>query len=99
MRTTFVPLDWIPGNQLMAPNPSARRLAVPLPLLKRAIDQELTPRQRECVQLYFFRNLTMEQVGEELGIGKATVCRHLQKAKGRLSRALGYAALKPSPEP
>lgn len=94
MRTTFIPLEWIPGSQLTDPSPAARRLAVPLPLLKRAIDQELTSRQRQCVQLYFFRKLTMEQVGEELGIGKATVCRHLQKAKGRLSKALGYAALK-----
>lgn len=60
-------------------------------LLRTAIQQELTPRQQECVQLYFFQQLTMEEVGRQLGIGKATVCRHLQKSKHRLGRALSYA--------
>lgn len=61
-------------------------------LLRLAIEQELTARQRECVRLYFFDRLTEEQIGRRPGVGKSTVCRHLQKAKLRLKRALSYAA-------
>lgn len=60
-------------------------------LLRLAIEQELTARQRECVQLYFYDRLTEEQIGCRLGVGKSTVCRHLQKAKARLYRALRYS--------
>ena len=60
-------------------------------LLRLAIGQELTDRQKECVMLYFYENLTEEQIGKRLGVGKSTVCRHLQKAKARLYRALKYA--------
>lgn len=60
-------------------------------VLRRAIREELTPRQRQCVELYFFGELTEEQVGRELGVEKSTVCRHLQKAKRRLAQAVSYA--------
>lgn len=62
-----------------------------LRLLRLAVRQELTPRQRQCVDLYFFQGMTMEEAGKALGIGKATVCRHLQKSKKRLGRALSYS--------
>lgn len=58
--------------------------------LRLAIKQELTPRQRECVTLYFFHQLTEAEIGRQLGVGKSTVCRHLQKAKKRLHRSLRY---------
>lgn len=60
-------------------------------LLRLAVEQELTDRQKECVMLYFYENLTEEQIGQRLGVGKSTVCRHLQKAKARLYRALKYS--------
>lgn len=59
--------------------------------LRVALERDLTPRQRECVQLYYFQGLTMEQTGERLGIGKPTVHRHIKKAKARLERALAFA--------
>ena len=62
-----------------------------LRLLRLAVRQELTPRQRQCVELYFFQGMTMEEAGKALGIGKATVCRHLQKSKKRQGRALSYS--------
>ena len=59
-------------------------------VLRSALAQELTPRQLECVSLYFYEGLTEEEVGRRLGVSKSTVCRHLQKAKLRLGRAVGY---------
>ena len=60
-------------------------------LLRLAMEEELTDRQKECVRLYFYENFTEEQIGQRLGVGKSTVCRHLQKAKARLYRALKYS--------
>lgn len=102
MRIRRISLDKIPGRLLAQPEVWEEASPTPKALpavLRLAIEQELTPRQRQCVELYFFRRLTMEQVGEALGIGKATVCRHLQKSKRRLGRALSYAAPKPGPSP
>ncbi len=59
--------------------------------LRAALFQELTQRQRQCVQLYFYEKLTEEETGRRLGVSKSTVCRHLQKAKRRLGRAVSYA--------
>lgn len=81
-------LDAMPGQD------NRRALEKAARLLQTAMEQELTPRQRECVQLYFFQQMTMEEVGRQLGIGKATVCRHLQKSKRRLGRVLSYTGIK-----
>ncbi len=93
MRTKKIGLDQVPGIWLCEEKREEEvRPPAQARLLRLAIEQELTPRQRECVELYFFRRLTMEETGRQLGIGKATVCRHLQKSKQRLGRALGYAS-------
>ena len=60
-------------------------------LLRLVVERELTGRQRQCVELYYFQGMTMEAVGQQLGLNKATVCRHLQKARGRIKRVMGYA--------
>lgn len=99
MRTKIVALEKIPGLSLSQPGPeeeaSPSKARAQARLLQTAIAQELTPRQRQCVELYYFRQLTMEETGRQLGIGKATVCRHLQKSRDRLARALSYANLTP----
>ena len=65
-------------------------LQVAKAVLRSAISQELTQRQLECVQLYFYEGLTEAAIGKRLGVSKSTVCRHLQKAKRRLGRAVSY---------
>lgn len=62
-------------------------------LLRRAIGNELTDRQRDCVQLYYGEQLTMQEIADELHLTRGTVCKHLQKASARLSHALQYSAL------
>ena len=61
--------------------------------LRRAIGNELTDRQRDCVQLYYGERLTMQEIADELHLTRGTVCKHLQKASARLSHALQYSAL------
>ena len=59
--------------------------------LRRAREQELTPRQREILALYYDRGLKMPQIARKLGINRSTVSRTVKRAKDRLYRCLRYA--------
>ena len=61
--------------------------------LRTACRQELTPRQREIVELYFFsgKKTTMTRVARQLGIHRTTVSRTLKRAMRRLRNHLRYA--------
>ena len=59
--------------------------------LRKARQQELTPRQREMVRLYYDEGMTMPQIGELLGVNRSTVSRTLQSEKNRLYRCLRYS--------
>jgi len=58
--------------------------------LRRARDQELTPRQKQLLALYFDEGKTMPQIAEELGLARSTVSRTIARAKKRLYRCLRY---------
>ena len=58
--------------------------------LRRAREQELTPRQREVLALYYDRGLKMSQIARKLGINRSTVSRTIGRAKKRLYRYLQY---------
>lgn len=52
----------------------------------------LTPRERACVVLRFYEDLTVPQIAEELGLAQGTVKRYLSDANRSLA-----AALSPTP--
>ena len=49
----------------------------------------LAPRERACVVLRYFDDLTVPQISRHLGIAEGTVKRYLADAMGRLQLALG----------
>lgn len=57
-----------------------------------ALEEDITPRQREVLMLYYSQRKTMQEIGETLGVNKSTVCRTLQRAERRLHRLLRYGA-------
>lgn len=59
--------------------------------LRRAREQELTPRQRQLLELYYDQGLTIPQIAGELGLNRSTVSRTLSRARARLYRCLRYA--------
>lgn len=59
--------------------------------LRRAREQELTPRQRQMLELYFDQGMNIPRIAEELGVNRSTVSRTLRRAKDRLYRCLRYA--------
>ena len=61
-------------------------------LLRIAIQNELTDRQRACLTLYYMEGNTMQEIAERLGTPRGTVSKRLKKAVERLRRALRYSA-------
>lgn len=59
--------------------------------LRLARRQELTPRQAQLLRLYFEEDMTMDEIGRELGICKSTVSRTIARAKRRLQHCLRYS--------
>ena len=61
--------------------------------LRTIIESDLTPRQREIVQMYFFDGRTEADIAKELGIAQQVVSRHLFGAL-RAGRRVGGAMAK-----
>ena len=65
-----------------------RRLLSNLPL---AVQQELTPRQREILQMRFTGGMSITGIAKELGLNKSTASRSLTRSVERLYRSLRYS--------
>ncbi len=63
---------------------------VQLKRVKRVIEGELTPKQRQVLTDYYFRQLTIPEIAREQGINKSSVCRTLHRAEQRLQKYLKY---------
>lgn len=89
MRTEFLSLEdarkYLTQEDVATAAPNNRvKVQAALRLLEVGMRRALTQRQQDCVRLYYFEGMTMEAVGETLGIGKATVCRHLRRSREKL---------------
>lgn len=62
-----------------------------LKVLTRAIEGELTERQKECIKLRYFDGMKVKEVAEKLGVTPPTACKHLKKARLRLEKVMGYS--------
>ncbi|MBR2047726.1 MAG: sigma-70 family RNA polymerase sigma factor [Oscillospiraceae bacterium] len=63
---------------------------VQLRRIRRVMEQELTPTQREIFQAYYFENKTMLEIANQRGISRSSVHRTLQRAEYRCRRSLKY---------
>lgn len=64
-------------------------------LLKDRINQ-LKPRYREVLRLYYFKEMGLKQIGERLGVGEARICQIHKQAVAELRQLL---ETKPTPAP
>lgn len=60
--------------------------------LVHAIKNDLTPKQREYMILYYSQGHSMEAIAQDLGVNKSTVSRTLKRGRARLYRCLKYGA-------
>ena len=59
-------------------------------LMKRAINYELTPKQRYCLCEHFLKGRSMKSIASELDLNPSTVTRHIQNALSRLRKVARY---------
>ena len=60
--------------------------------LSKALQQDVTPKQREYMLLYYGEGMNMSQISEKLGVNKSTVSRTMKRGRERLYRCLRYGA-------
>ncbi len=59
-------------------------------IMKKAIKNELTPKQRYCLCEHFLKGRSMKSIARELDLNPSTVTRHIQNALSRLQRVAKY---------
>ena len=59
--------------------------------LRVAMDEELTDTQREYIEMFFVYGMSMNEIGQELGVSKATVSRTINCGLDRLYHVLRYS--------
>ena len=58
--------------------------------VKRAIDRELTRRQRQMVYMYYLEQMRMQDIADELGLSISSVSRTIKRGRRRLKNCLRY---------
>jgi len=59
-------------------------------ILLNVIKNELTPRQKEIIMLYYFKNMDIVQIGKMLGITPQAVSAAMARGRLRMYRILKY---------
>lgn len=78
---------WLRGNA----NDNEEQMERLLRNLRKAREEELTPRQRQMLEMRFDQNMNGAEIAEALGVNRSTVCRTIIRAKKRLRRCLEYS--------
>ena len=60
--------------------------------LSRALKQDVTPKQREYLMLYYGEGLNLREISQRVGVNKSTVSRTMKRGRQRLYRCLRYGA-------
>lgn len=71
-----------------------RRLSQVKRAVLQVVREQLTPRQRQIVLLYFFEGRNIPQIARDLGVNKSTVSRTLRRALHNLREHLKYYRLR-----
>ncbi len=82
--------DRLPVNDLYGGQTNRAQIERMRSALLKAIDTELTDKQKYILTEYYFNRRTMTDIANELGITKSTVSRHVSRARERLKTSLHY---------
>ena len=77
------PIIDLPRNKLFPPE-------VQLQWLRAVMEGELTDRQREIVEGYYFEGKSMRELGERYGVQPSSIHKVLYRAIRRIERCLKY---------
>ena len=58
--------------------------------VRQALTRELSPRQRQLVNMYYIEQMQMQDIADELGLHISTVSRTIKRGRERLKTSLRY---------
>ncbi len=58
--------------------------------VRQALEHELTPRQRQLVNMYYIEQMQMQDIADELGLHISTVSRTIKRGREHLKTCLRY---------
>lgn len=79
-------------RQMSEYNTNAEMLTRAKRNLVRALNQDITGRQRQFLTMYYVEGLSMVEIARRLGLDKSTVSRTIRRGTDRLRRVLRYGA-------
>ena len=59
-------------------------------IMKKIIKNDLTKRQKECLTMYYNKNLNIVKISKILGICPSTVWRHIKISKQKIKKIIKY---------
>ena len=59
--------------------------------IRDSINEDLTPRQRQLVEMYYLEQMRMQDIADELNIHISTVSRTLKRARANMANHLRYS--------
>ena len=76
------------GIDLPAQQPADRTQALSnrRALVAFCVEHCLSPRQKKIMQLYLYRQYTMQEIAQALHVNKSTICRHIARSKERIAQ-------------
>lgn len=89
-------LDWDPQlieRELNHGTSNSRQTKTLYRILHLVIEHDLSRRQRDVAQLYYFENMNGNQIAEKLGVAPCTVYRTLDRAENNIRNHLKYCLL------
>ena len=82
--------DFISFNNYNSGRNNSAQVAKMKKIMKKAINYELTPKQRYCLCEHYLKGKSMRKISKELNLHPSTVTRHIQNALSRLQRVARY---------
>ncbi|MBR5272083.1 MAG: sigma-70 family RNA polymerase sigma factor [Clostridia bacterium] len=59
-----------------------------LPIIHDIMDEQLTEKQKFCVDMYYFRNCNSSQIAKILGTSRANVTKHIRRGLTRMEKSM-----------
>lgn len=58
--------------------------------VRKVVDEELTVRQRQMMEMYYYQRLSMPEIALELGVSPSSVSRTIMRGRGKIRKYLKY---------
>lgn len=82
--------EFIALSQITNAETNSARIQLMKRALSKVIQQDLTPRQRQVILLYYYEGLTMTEIARQLGIDPSTVSRTVSRGRRNILNYLKY---------